>query len=137
MAEIPVNPRLVKSVKFTLGDDSFSKHVNSVKFTPTRQMQEWRGGTPDAVFSESTAPTYAVEVTGIQDWETANSLCNFLLEHDGEQADFEYMPQSDGLVSFMSAVTIVGPEIGGPVGSYNEFTVTMGSTKPTLVRGTP
>ncbi len=134
MAEQPTTPRLVKHISLTVGTDSFSKHVNSVKYARSASMQEWRGGTPEAVFTDETSPTYTVEMTGIQDWETATSLCNFLLEHEGETADFEYKPHFDGKVSFISEVTIVAPEIGGPVGAYNEFTVTMGSTKPTLVR---
>ncbi|QBE48750.1 hypothetical protein [Leucobacter triazinivorans] len=134
MAEQPVNARLVKQITLKVGEDSFSKHVNNCRYARTSSMQEWRGGTPDAVFTDETAPTYTFELTGIQDWETATSLCNFLLEHEGETAEVEYKPHHDGEVSFISDIKIVSPEIGGAVGAYNEFTVTMGSTKPTLVR---
>ena len=134
MPEINPAPRLVKHVTFTLGTDSFSKHVNNVKFARSSSMQEWRGGTPDAVYSDETAPTYAVEITGIQDWETSASLCNYLLDHEGETVDFSYMPNAAGKVAFDSEVTIAAPEIGGPVGTYNEFSITMGSTKPVRTR---
>ncbi len=134
MSEIAAAPRLVKHVKLTCGTDSFSKHVNNVQFTPSSSLQTWQGGTPDAVFSDQTNPTYVLDLTLVQDWETANSLCNYLLEHEGETAEIEYMPHADGKVSFIADVLLVAPTIGGPVGTYNESTVQMGSTKPELVR---
>ena len=135
MPETNVNPRLVKHITLTIGDVMFSKHVNNVLFTPSSSTQTWQGGTPDATFSESTTPTYTCDLTGIQDWETEDSLCNFLLEHEGEVASLEYKPQASGTVTFAADVTIAAPPVGGAVGVYNEFSVSMGSTKPELVRG--
>lgn len=134
MPEITVDPQLVKHVTFTCGTDSFSKHVNNVQYTPSSSLQTWQGGTPDAVFTDQTSPTWVLDLTLIQDWETVTSLCNFLLEHDGEEAEVEYKPHAAGLVSFISTVRITAPTIGGAVGTYNESTVQMGSTKPVQVR---
>ena len=132
--EQPVNARLVKQISLQVGTDHFSKHVNNCTYTPSSSQQEWRGGTPDAVFTDSTASTWALALTFIQDWETEQSLCNFLLEHEGESATLTYMPHADGEVSFTSTVQLVAPTIGGAVGSFNESTVTLGSTKPELTR---
>ncbi|MFV0315493.1 MAG: hypothetical protein ACK5O2_00830 [Microthrixaceae bacterium] len=134
MPEISANPRLVRHLTITIGTDSFSKHVNNCTFTPTASQTEWRGGTPDAVFTDSPPASWACALTLVQDWETAASLCNFLLAHDGEQAEFVYKPQADGAVSFETIATIVAPVIGGAVGVYNESTVTMPCERPELVR---
>ena len=136
MAEIEAAPRLVKHIEFTVGTSSYSKHVNSVRYARSSSMQEWRGGTPDAVYSDETSPTYTCEIIGIQDWESDDSLCNFLLDHEGETLTMKYKPHHDGAVAFESEVKIVAPEIGGAVGAYNEFTVTMGSDKPVRTRET-
>lgn len=134
MAEINVAPKLIKEITITVGTDSFSKHVNNCKYTPSSSKQEWRGGTPDSVFTDQTAATWELALTLIQDWESATSLCNFLLAHAGETAKIVYKPIAGGKVSFESNVIIVAPEIGGAVGTFNESTVTMGSDKPVLKR---
>lgn len=132
--ETPAAPRLVRHITLTVGNTSFSKHVNNCTFTPTASSSEWRGGTPDAVFTDSPPASWANALTFVQDWETENSLCNYMLEHDGEKADIIYKPQAEGSVSFLAEVTIVAPTIGGAVGAFNESTVTMPSTRPELVR---
>lgn len=134
MTEQNASPRLVKHITLTVGTDQFSKHVSNVQFTPSSSIQEWRGGTPEAVFTDSTASTWQFALTLIQDWETAASLCNFLLEHEGETAEVVYKPHADGEVSFEADVQLAAPLIGGAVNAYNESTVTMGSTKPELKR---
>lgn len=134
MPETDVNPRLVKHIEFTCGEDSFSKHVNDVNWEPSSSTVTWQGGTPDAVFSDQTAATYLLNVTGIQDWETEDSLCNWLHDHAGEAAAVTYKPHKDGLVSFAANITIAAPPIGGKVGTYNEFSVKMGSDKPVRTR---
>lgn len=137
MAETAVAPRLVKHIEFTCGTDSFSKHINSAIWNPSSSTVTWQGGTPDAVFTDQTSPTYVLDLIGIQDWETETSLCNWLHEHIGETAIVRYKPHFDGAVVFTANIVVGAPPIGGKVGTYNEFTVKMGSDKPVRSRETP
>lgn len=130
-------PRAQRHLKLTIGADTYETHVSSIKWTPTAETLTWRGGTPDAVHTDRTNPTWATEWAVVQDWETPDSLCNFLLDNDGVQAEVEYKPQHDGDFGITATVTLAAPEIGGPVNAFNESTVTMGSTKPERIPVVP
>lgn len=130
MGQIDVAPRAQKNLKLTIGADTFEKHVSSVQWTPSSSTVEWRGGTPDAVFTDTTAETWTANVTLIQDFETEDSLANFLLENAGEKVTAKYKPQADGDFEITADITLSSPAIGGAVNAFNESTVAMGSTKP-------
>lgn len=130
MAQIDVAPVAQKNLQLTVGTDTYEKHVSSVQWTPASSTIEWRGGTPDAVFTDVSSPTWTANLTLVQDWETEDSLCNFLLDHAGEQVLVKYKPQVDGDFEITATVTITPPAIGGAVNAFNESTVAMGSTKP-------
>lgn len=132
MAQIAVAPRVQKNLSLTIGTDTYEKHVSSVQWAPSSSSVEWRGGTPDAVFTDSTPATWTANVTLVQDWETPDSLCNFLLDHAGEQVVAKYKPEATGDFEITATITIVPPAIGGAVGAFNESTVAMGSTKPVV-----
>lgn len=130
MAQVDVTPIMQKNLVLTIGTSSYEKHVSSVSWEPSSSQQEWRGGTPDAVFTDSAAPTWTANVTMIQDWENPDSMFNFCLQHAGEQVSATYKPDSDGAFSIVATITIVPPTIGGPVGQFVESTIQMGSTAP-------
>lgn len=136
MAQIDVAPRAQKNLRLSIGADTFEKHVSSVQWAPSSSTVEWRGGTPDAVFTDITSETWTASVTLIQDWETEDSLANFLLEHAGEKVTAAYKPDADGTFEITAEITLASPAIGGAVNAFNESTVAMGSTKP-VVTTTP
>lgn len=132
MPQIPIAFKAQKNLQFTLGTDTYEMHVSSIDWTPASSAVQWQGGTPDASFTDSSAPTWTANVTGAQDWETPDSLANFLLEHAGEQIPAKYKPDAAGDFEISATITIVPPKIGGAVGAFPEFTVAMGSTKPVV-----
>jgi hypothetical protein len=130
MAQAPVSPQVQKNLTLLVGTDSYEKHVSAVAWEPSIAQQEWRGGTPDAVFTDSGAPTWVANITLIQDWENPDSFFNFCLEHAGESVTAEYHPVAGGQFKITATITIVPPTIGGPVGEFVEATLAMGSTSP-------
>lgn len=133
MPSIPASPTPQKNLLLTIGTDSYEQHVSTVAFVPTSTAITWRGGTPDAVFTDTTSPTWVCNVTAVQDWENPASLFNFLLDNAGETAQVTYKPDAAGLFGVAAEITIVAPQIGGAVNAYNESTLSFGSTKPTRV----
>lgn len=130
MPVMPVSPEVQKNLQLMIGLDEYQKHVSSVSWEPSTSQVEWRGGTPDAVFTDSAAPTWTANFVLIQDWENPDSLFNFLLAHAGETAEVSYKPVAAGEFSIAATVTLAAPAIGGAVGQYVEATIVMGSTAP-------
>lgn len=130
MAQIGVAPKAVKNLRLKVGTDNYEKHVSSIDWTPKSSTIQWAGGTPDAVFTDTSPEVWTANVTFIQDFETVDSFANFLLDHAGETAVVEYKPDADGDFGISATLTLGSPKIGGKVGTYNESTVAMGSTKP-------
>ena len=130
MATMEVTPKVLKNLTLLVGTDSYEKHVSSVAWEPSIEQQTWRGGTPDATFTDSGAPTWVANVTLIQDWENPDSFFNFCLAHAGETVTTEYRPVAGGQFKITADITIVPPTIGGAVGAFTEATIAMGSSAP-------
>lgn len=133
MAAIAVNPILLTNVLFSVESDSYEKHVSSVEFAPTSSVVNWKGLTPSSVFSFGTTATWQANVSFAQDWETENSLSQYLFANEGQEIDVIFEPVSGG--ARFSATLIVAPgSIGGSVDSVAVSTVTLGvKGKPVLV----
>ena len=87
---------------------------------------------PQGQFSEATERTWQLTITAAQDVESAESLQMFLLEHDGETAEFIYYPKVDKNGTpmgrgFTGTVTLAPPDNVGNAGSgtYATFTATL------------
>lgn len=133
MASIPAFPTPQKNLVLTIGTDSYEQHVSSVAFVPSQSSIEWKGGTPDAVFTDVSSPSWVCNVTAVQDWNTPDSLFNYLLDNEGAQATVTYKPDAAGTFGITSEITLVAPQIGGAVNAYNEATLSFGSTKPARI----
>ena len=130
MAQIAVDPILLKDVLLSLGTDSYEKHVSAVEFVPTAQIVNWKGLNPTSKFSFPTDATWVCNLTYAQDWETLNSLSRYLLENAGEEVAATFEPVNGG-AGFTATLIIVPGAIGGPVDSVAVATVSLG------VKGTP
>lgn len=132
MAAITPAPFSMKNCLLTVESDSYEKQVSAVEFVPTSSIINWKGLTPGAVFSDTTAATWVCNLSYAQDWATANSLSRYLHENEGEEIDVTFEPIKDG--PSISATLFVTPgSIGGQVDSVAEATVTLGcKAKPTL-----
>jgi len=127
MADIAVQPIVLKDVDLTFGTDNFAAHVSSVVFTPTTPTVTWQGLSPDASFSESGSEQWSVAVEVAQDWESPTSLAVRLFNGAGTKESVTFAPKKGaGMPTFTALVTLAAPSIGGAVNAYATSTVTMG-----------
>lgn len=121
---------LLRDCLVTIGTDSYQKQVSQVELAPTVTTQTWQGMTPDATVSESTPSTWAVTISFAQDWEQPGSLCNYLLENEGDLVTMVFEPRAGGATFTVPNVSLTPGTIGGTVGSMAVASVTMGCGKP-------
>lgn len=132
MTTVPVQPFILRDVDFTValeGDvtpDNYEFHVSRVALTPSTSVVTWQGLSPDASFSAQTSSTWVAELTGAQDWETANSLSGFLFDHEGERASITFQPRKGSSDTFTVDVTLAPASVGGDVNTVPVFSVSLG-----------
>ena len=136
MSTIAVKPLILKDVLLTIGagtPDEYQKHCSGVQWVPNAAQQTWQGLTPDSAFTDVANATWAVTLNYVQDWETANSLSQYLFEHEGETVEMVFTPvKGTGKKTFTANVTITPGAIGGEVNAYATTSVTLGSDKPVI-----
>lgn len=133
MAQIAVNPLVLKDVVLSFGTDSYEKHVSGVTFTPSSDTITWQGLTPDSKSTDVTAADWTCQLDYVQDWETEDSLSRFLFENEGEEIAATFKPRSGSGPSFTANLIVTPGAIGGVVNAYATTSVTLGSDKPVLV----
>jgi hypothetical protein len=124
---------VLKDYRFVVGTDNYEKHCNVIRLVPstTQPKQTWQGFTPATVVTDSGTPVtdWTLELEYAQDWETANSLSNYLLTNAGTQKVAKLQPLSGvGKKTFTVTVTIVPGPIGGTVSEYATASVSMAVT---------
>lgn len=134
MAVIDVSPLVMKNVVAIIGDteNDYRKHLDGVTFTPASSVNTWTGLGLNTHTDAATA-TWTVDLSFVQDWETTDSLCQFLFENEGETVPMEFQPKDGSGPSFTANVVIVPGAIGGTVNTFAVTTVSLGSDKPVLV----
>jgi hypothetical protein len=135
MVAVAVKPFVLRDVTFQFGVDNYEAHVSQCEYVPTTPQLTWTGLANNTV-GASGASTWVLTLSGAQDWETANSLSQFLHEHEGESLEVILVP-ADGSGSFTSTITVAAANIGGTAAAFSVFTVSMGSTKPEFTPPTP
>lgn len=134
MATIAVNPFVLKDVLLTIAADNYEAHVSQVQFDPSSSLQTWQGLAPGATFTDASLATWVAVLAYAQDWETPNSLSQYLYNHEGESIDVTFKPRSGSGPSFSATLVITPGSIGGTVNSFATATVTLGCKgKPELV----
>lgn len=130
MTTIAVAPFVLKDVRLTVDADNYESHCSSVTLTPSTDSKTvtWQGLTPAASFTDEANPvtSWSADLEYAQDWETADSLSQYLLDNAGLQKSIKFQPKA-GLSgkTFTVTATIVPGPIGGPVGAYATAKVTM------------
>ena len=133
MVAVAVAPLVLKDTLLTIGANDFQKHVDQVIFTPSASQISWTGLGGNTHTDVSTA-TWALTLKYAQDWETANSLSQYLFANEGLSVAMTFKPKAAGAKSFTATVLITPGAIGGDVNAYATATVTLGVTgKPVLV----
>ena len=89
----------------------------------------WQGLTPTAAFSDATTPTWTATLNYAQDWETPNSLAQYLLTNAGTAKVVVFKPSKAagaGHAIFTATLNIVAGPIGGDVNTVQVASVTLG-----------
>ncbi|HEU5223928.1 MAG TPA: hypothetical protein VFU07_09670 [Candidatus Lumbricidophila sp.] len=108
---------------FKVGLDNYEQSVSSAKFVPTTPIASFTGigGTTT---SAAGAPTWVLTLTFAQDWLTANSLSNYLMDNKGTTKVVQLAPVGGG-TAFDATVLIVASDIGGDANSLATASVTL------------
>lgn len=125
MPVIGVSPFVLKNVTLTIDVDNYEAHVSQVEFVPSVSQVTWKGLTPSAVFTDSGSPTWVCTLAYAQDWETADSLSQYLMDHANEKVTAVFEPVAGG-TAFTADVIIAPGNIGGTVDGVAVGTVTLG-----------
>lgn len=107
----------------------FRKAVQSFVFQPQQSVSTTTGGTPDAVYTDLSAPTWQLSVKFLQDAETTGSMTDYLLANAGAIKHVDFVPY--GGTGWGADIVLPAPPIGGDMNAWLADTVTCG------VRGKP
>lgn len=126
MTIIPSAPHILRDVDLKIGTDNYEAHVNRVAFVPTTSTVTWQGLAPSASFSGQTAATWTCELSGVQDWTTADSLSEYLFDHEGEEVTVEFTPRKGSGKTWTAIMTCAPVTVGGDVNTVPVFAGTFG-----------
>jgi hypothetical protein len=136
MSIVNISPLVLKDFVLTIGADQFEKNVSSVIFTPSSSVVTWQGGTPEASFTDTGRATWTAAINYAQDWDTANSLSQYLYANEGATVPASFRPRNGVGPSFSASLVVTPGAIGGAVNAVSEASVTLGvQGKPVLVPG--
>jgi len=131
MATPVVKPFIMRDCTFTVEADNYEAHVSQVEFVPSSSVVRFKGLTPASNHAFGTTAEWVANLAYAQDWNTADSLSEYLHEHEGESIEVEFVPVSGGRP--ITATLIVTPgAIGGSVDAVAVASVSLASTKPVL-----
>ena len=131
MVDRIVNPFIMRDCLFQVEADNYEAHVSKVEFVPTSNIVRFKGLTPSSNHAFGTTAEWASNLDYAQDWNTADSLSEYLHEHEGDSIDVTFQPVNGGRP--ITATLIVAPgTIGGAVDTVAVASVSLGSTKPVL-----
>lgn len=131
MAIITSKPHMF-TASFSIGTDEYTAHVSQAEWTPsqpTATVTDISG----TVYNFGGKSGYVLNLTGFQDWETANSLSSFLTENDGETAAVTLEVPGG---SWAGTVVLAATTIGGTANSPAVFSVALQTAgKPVFTPG--
>jgi hypothetical protein len=133
MADIAIEPIVLKNVSLLIPTDNFAASASSVTFTPTSSTVTWTGLGLNTYTGASTA-TWVCAIDYAQDWKTPGSLSQYLFNNEGNEVNVTFKPELGDGPSFTCPILIVPGAIGGAVNAVSVASVTLPcKEKPTLV----
>lgn len=124
MTDIVPKPYEINTATLTLGSDTFQKACRRAEAVPTHA-----GNTFDAIDGASYplggTPSWVLNVELAQDWDTASSLAIYLMEHDGEEVTFEYLPTATAVRKITGTLLCRAISMGGQSKAAAVSTVTL------------
>jgi hypothetical protein len=131
MTLIAPKPFMLNDCILTIGTDSYESSVSSVAFNPAPVVATFKGMKKGAKFNLAGESDWTAAITLAQDWETADALSRYLMEHEGETVPAVFKP-TNGKPGIAANLTIVPGSIGGGVGTVATSSVTLNSDTPVL-----
>lgn len=128
MPVIAAKPFVLKDAILTIGTDEYQGHISSVRFDPTTSQLTWQAITPAGAFADQTSAVWTCTIAYAQDWETANSLAQYLLTNAGQKKTATFKPKgtTTGMPIFTADIMIAPGPIGGDVNTVQVGSVTLG-----------
>lgn len=132
MAKLTAAPLFVKAFEATLDLDDYGAFATTIMFQP-QQSQQSTTAVDGTTYSETVDGGWTVQITHLQDWESAKSLSRYFYKNAGTTKALKFKPKAGtGLPSFTSDVSIGHSPIGGSAGQFGSVSVTFGCSKPVL-----
>lgn len=130
MAKLAVQPFVLKDIVLTVEADDYARHVSTAQLVPTTTQDRitWHGLSPDADFTEAGDPTttWVLNLTYAQDWNTADSLSQYLLDNAGQTKTIVLQPRAgSGQKTFTVEAVIVPGPVGGDYNTVQTGTVSL------------
>lgn len=107
------------------GTGDFEKHVSQVEFVPTAGNVPFKGLTPTASYTFATNATWVCNLAFAQDWETTDSLSQYLFDNEGELVEVDFEPVLGG-ATVTATLTLAPGSIGGTVDGVAVSSVSLG-----------
>lgn len=121
---MPFDPLYMTESTVSLDGTGYEAEVSGFRLTPTYATATWKGLKKGSTFTRSGLATWALTINFGQDHQAAESLSNFLFDHEGETVPFNVAPIGGGTGYSGDAICQAG-EIGGDVDQFGNATVTM------------
>jgi len=96
----------------------YAPACNAATLTPSSSTQTWKGGTPDAVFTDTTSPTWTFDTTIGTDWVDVESFANYLEEHAGETIEGVAFTPRPGAPTWTFPVIVPPVPVGGTIDDW-------------------
>lgn len=126
MPEITLAPILLSDIDLTIGTNGYAGSVSSAALVPQTNIVTWKGMKPGKSYSFPTDPTWQLNLNFAQDWETANSLSLYLMDHAGELVEDCLLAPKSGGQAFNVDLILVPGQIGGDGDTVATAQVTIG-----------
>ncbi len=126
MPEVDIQPILLSDIDLTIGANGYAGSVSSAALVPSSSIVTWKGMKKGVSHSFPTDSTWQCNLNFAQDWEAAQSLSNYLLDHEGEVIPDCILAPKSGGQAFKVTLILVPGQIGGDGDSVATAQVSLG-----------
>lgn len=124
--------KLIHEIYLKVGTQVYQGVVTDVN-VPGIDPTVWEGSTDTNIVADVPTGQRKINIVGRQDWEDANSLCEFVLTNEGEAAEIIFSHRPGGTVYFKVNAVIGSFTAGGPLNQFGNVTGAWPCTKPVIV----
>jgi len=128
MVNVIPKPLFLTDTLMQIAADNYEAGLTAVLFTPPAPVK-FTGMTPTAVFSQLPAE-WTCQIDYVQDWDSAGSLSQYLLDNVGKQVTAVFTPKKGTGKKFTATITILPGPIGGTGGAFATASVTLSASIP-------